>query len=210
MKKALFLSHLLLLCIFSFAQVNIQSLIKPGTKLVYAVEANGQKYDFIVTVKTLTPAVVFDWEMTDRANNNGTITHTATAMVSANTMYNYFSPGIKTLDDNTLSVWLSKNTFTGLTKGGKHVMMKMNTNEGFKKMGTSENDDDDEDEESELKIIVNGEKETIEEEIAQELNEEGKPVAEGALFSFYNSAKMPIILRMKNGFHIVLKEIKTK
>jgi hypothetical protein len=77
-------------------------------------------------------------------------------------------------------------------------------------MGTSENDDDDEDEESELKIIVNGEKETIEEEIAQELNEEGKPVAEGALFSFYNSAKMPIILRMKNGFHIVLKEIKTK
>ncbi len=209
MKKIFLLYALILLSVFGFAQVNIQSLIKPGTKLIYAVEAGEQKYDFIVTVKALAPAVVFDWEMTDRANNNGTITHTAAAMVSANTMYNYFSPGPKTLDDNTLSVWLSRNTFTGLTKGSNNVMMKMNTNEGLKKMGTAEGDDDKETE-SELKIIVNGEEETIEEEIAQELNEEGHPVKEGAFFSFNNSAKMPIILRMKNGFSIVLKEIKTK
>ncbi len=210
MKKLTILSCLLLiLSIVSFAQVNLQSLIKPGTKLIYAVEANGQKYDFVVTVKALVPALVFDWEMTDRANNNGTITHTAAAMISANTMYNYFSPGSKTLDDNTSSVWISKNTFTGLTKGSKNVMIKMNTNEGLKKMGTAGSGDD-EKEESELKIIVNGEKETIEEQVAIELNTEGRPISEGALFSFYNSAKMPIILRMQNGFSIVLKEIKTK
>lgn len=202
---------LLVQSLFSFAQVNIQSLIKPGTKLIYAVEANGQKYDFVVTVKALAPALIFDWEMTDRAGNNGTITHTAAAMISGNTIYNYFSPGQKTLDDNTLSVWLSKNTFTSLTKGTKNVMMKMNTNEGLKKMGMAGNADDDKDEEeSELNIIVNGEKETIEEKIAVELNAEGRPVADAALFSFYNSAKMPIILRMINGFSIVLKEIKTK
>src|SRR4249919_2984659 len=98
MKKILFLSALLMLGIISFAQVNIQTLIKPGSKLIYAVEANGIKYDFIVTVKALVPALVFDWEMTDRAGNSGTITHTPTAMVSANTMYNYFSPGPKALD----------------------------------------------------------------------------------------------------------------
>ena len=207
MKKIIFLFSLLI-SITAVAQVNLISLVKPGAKLIYAVEANGQKYDFIVTIKTLAPALAFDWQMTDRANNNGTITHTAAAMQSANTMYNYFSPGAKTLDDNTISVWISKNSLTALTKGAKHVMMSMNTNESPKKMGKAVGDEDDE--ESELKIIVDGEKETIEEKIAVELNAEGKPVAEGAMFSYFNSAKTPVILRMENGFSIVLKEIKTK
>jgi len=204
MKKIFLLHTLLVLSIFSFAQVNIQTLIKPGTKLIYAVETNEQKYDFIVTVKALVPALVFDWEMTDRANNNGTITHTAAAMISANTMYNYFSPGAKTMDDNTLSVWLSKNTFTGLTKGSKAVMLKMNTNESPKKMGIYKEDPE------ELKVIVNGEKETIEEYEAKDMNAAGAPAEDQVYFTFANSAKMPIILRMKNGFYIALKEIKTK
>jgi len=204
MKKILPLCALLFLSILSFAQVSIQNLVKPGTKLIYAVEANEQKYDFIITVKTLTPALVFDWEMTDRTNNNGTITHTPQAMISANTMYNYFAPGLKTLDDNTLSVWLSKNIFTGLTKGSKSVIMKMNTGESPKKMGTYKEDPD------ELHIIVNGEKETVEEVIAKELNEAGSPVGDDTFFTFYNSAKLPLILRMRNDFYIVLKEIKTK
>ncbi len=194
---------LLILSITAFAQVNIQSLIKPGAKLFYAVEANGQKYDFIVTVKALTPALVFDWEMTDRADNKGTITHTAAAMLSANTMYNYFSPGVKTLDDNTTSVWLSKNTFAGLMKAGKGVMVKMNVGETPKKMGTYTGN-------NEMEILVNGEKETIEEELSKELNDEGMPTMDDSFFTFYNSAKMPVILRMRNGFYIALKEIKTK
>lgn len=209
MKKIFSLHVLSVLSVFSFAQVRLEGLVKPGARLIYAVEANEQRYDFIVTVKTLTPALVFDWQMTDPVNTSGTITHTATAMISANTMYNFFSSGPKTLDDNTISVWLSKNTFTGLTKGSKQVMMKMNTNEGLKKMGAAE-DDDDNDDESEIKIIVNGEKETIGETVATELNDEGHPFSDGAIFSFYNSAKMPVILRMKNGFSITLKEIKTK
>lgn len=186
-----------------FAQVNLQGLIKPGTKLIYAVEANEQKYDFIVTVKALVPALVFDWQMTDPVNINGTITHTPQAMMIANTMYNYFSPGTKILDDNTISVWLSKNSFTALTKGNKTVMMKMNVGETAKKMGTYT-------ESKEIKILVNGEKETVNEELAKELNAEGKPVSDETYFSFYNAAKMPVILRMQNGFYIALKEIKTK
>ena len=204
MKKIFLLHSLLIGSILSFAQVNIQGLVKPGTKLIYAVEANEQKYDFIITVKTLTPALVFDWEMTDRTNNNGTITHTALAMISANTMYNYFSPGTKTLDDNTISVWLSKNSFTALTKGSKTAMMKMNTNEPFKKMGVVEEDPE------ELHIIVDGEKETVEGWTAKELNEQGAPAGDDVNFSFSTSSKMPIILKMKNGFSIVLKEIRTK
>ena len=204
MKKIFLLQSLLILSVLSFAQVNIQSLVKPGTKLIYAVETNEQKYDFIITVKALLPAVIFDWEMTDRSNNNGTITHTAQAMLTGNTMYNYFAPGQKTLDDNTLSVWLSKNTFTILAKPGKTVLMKMNTGESPKKMGTYKDDPD------ELHIIVNGEKETVEEVLAKELNDEGRPTADESFFTFYKSAKLPIILRMRNGFYIALKEIKTK
>jgi hypothetical protein len=204
MKKILFLTALLMASVLSFAQVTLQSLVKPGTKLIYAVEANEQKYDFIVTVKSLTPVLVFDWQMTDPINTSGTITHTANAMISANTMYNYFTSGSKMLDDNTTSVWLSKNTFTNLMKRGKGMMMKMNINESLVKMGTYKEDPD------ELHIIVNGEKETVEEELAKELNEEGAPKGDDTFFTFYNSAKMPIILRMKNGFYIALKEIKTK
>ena len=204
MKKIFLLHALLILSILCFAQVNIQSLVKPGTKLIYAVEANELKYDFIVTVKALTPALVFDWQMTDRVNNSGTITHTPQAMISANTMYNYFAPGQKTLDDNTISIWLSKNVFAGLVKAGKGIMMKMNTGDAPKKMGTFAEDN------TELNILVNGEKETVEEELARELNDEGLPTGDDSFFTFYKSAKLPIILRMRNGFYIALKEIKTK
>jgi hypothetical protein len=205
MKKILSLLVLMIASVLSFAQARLEGLVKPGTKLIYAVEANEQKYDFIITIKALTPALVFDWQMSEPVNTSGTMTHTPTAMVSANAMYNYFISGPKTLDDNTLSVWISKNTLTSLTKGGRNAMMKMNINEPLRKMGTEEKED-----ESELNIIVNGEKETIEEVLAQELTAEGLPMTDGASFSFYNSAKMPVILRMKNGFSIVLKEIKTK
>lgn len=204
MKKIFLLYSLLMLSVFSFAQVNLQSVIKPGTKLIYAVEAGAEKYDFIVTVKALVPALIFDWEMTNDNKGSGTITHTAVAMVSANTLYNYFSPGPKTLDDNTLSVWISKNSFNSLTKGAKSVMLKMNTNESPKKMGVTKDDP------TELKIIVNGEKETVEQFTANDLKAANAAPEDQVYFTFSNNAKMPIILQMKNGFYIALKEIKTK
>ena len=203
MKKITLLSTLMICCCFSFAQVNLQSLVKPGTQLIYAVEANGEKYDFIVTVKALVPALVFDWQMTNSASSVGTLTHTPQAMISANTLYNYFAPGAKTLDDNTSSVWLSKNSFTGLTKGTKSVMIKMNVGDAAKNMTVLSDP-------KELKILVNGEKETVEEVLAKETGSEGKATGDDTFFTFSMSAKMPIILRMQNGFYIALKEIKTK
>lgn len=202
MKKLFLLSALVVSAVFVFAQVNLQAVIKPGSRLIYGVEANGQKYDFIVTVKALVPALLFDWQMTDPININGSITHTAPAMISGNTMYNFFAPGTKTLDDNTLSVWISRNSFTALTRGTKTAMLKMNTNESPKKMGVEQEDP------KEMKIIVNGEKETVEEFEAKDM---AAPSGEDRVyFTFANSAKMPIILRMQNGFYIALKEIKTK
>ena len=203
MKKICFVLIFLIASVISFAQVSLESQIKPGSKLIYAVESGEQHYDFIITIKALTPALIFDWEMTDPINTSGTITHTAGAMLAATSMYNYFSPGAKTLDDNTISVWLSKNIVAGLMKTGKGIMMKMNTNEAPKKMGTYA-------ESGELKVIVNGKKETVEEQTAKELNDQGQPAGNEDFFTFYKSPKMPVILRMRNGFYIVLKEIKTK
>jgi len=202
MKKLCVLCGLMIITVIGFAQVNLQSVIKPGSKLIYGVEANGQKYDFIVTVKALVPALVFDWQMTDPVNINGSITHTATAMTAGNTMYNFFAPGSKTLDDNTLSVWISRNSFTSLTKGTKTAMLKMNTSESPKKMVVDQEDP------TEMKIIVDGEKETVEQFEAKDAN---APSGEDRVyFTFAKSAKMPIILKMQNGFYIALKEIKTK
>ena len=203
MKKIFILTVLLAICSFSFAQVTLQSLVKPGTKLIYAVEAGEEKYDFVVTVKALTPALIFDWDMTNYVNASGTLTHTAEAMQSANTMYNLFAPGKKTLSDEQISVWLSKNTFADLKKEGKGAMMKMNVGETPKKIGVDG-------ESKELKILVNGEKETIEEQMAVELDDAGNAKKTDTYFTFYNSAKMPVIIRMKNDFYIQLKEIKTK
>ncbi|MCY7292722.1 MAG: hypothetical protein LH615_11145, partial [Ferruginibacter sp.] len=91
---------------------------------------------------------------------------------------------------------------TSLTKGTRSVMLKMNTNESAKKMGVTEEDP------KELKILVNGEKETVEQFTANDLNASNAPVEEQVYFTF--AAKIPIILSMKNGFYIALKEIKTK
>jgi hypothetical protein len=92
MKKILFLFSLFILSFFSFAQVNLQTLVKPGAKLIYAVEAGEQKYDFIVTVKALLPALVFDLRMINDNKSTGTITHTAPAIISGNTVLLIFNP----------------------------------------------------------------------------------------------------------------------
>ncbi|MFN8244691.1 MAG: hypothetical protein U0X40_11610 [Ferruginibacter sp.] len=204
MKKTILVLQFLAVSLFSFAQVNLQAVIKPGTQLIYGVEAGEQQYDFIVTVKALVPAVVFDWKMTNSNNSSGTITHTAAAMAGANTLYNYFSPGEKTLDDYTLSVWISKSAFNALTKGAKTQLLKMNTNEEPKKMVVSQEDP------TELKLIVNGEKETVEMFTAKaELSSNAAP-EDQVSFSFSNNGRMPVILQMRNGFFLTLKEIKTK
>ncbi|HNU87594.1 MAG TPA: hypothetical protein PKJ94_04870 [Ferruginibacter sp.] len=200
MKKPFLLLVLLALYSFCFSQVNLVTLIKPGTQLVYLVQSGEQQYYFMVKVKTVAPAVTFDWEMTEPASMKGSITHTATAMASATTMHNMFTPGDVTLDDNTISVWLSKATYTNLRKSA--AMLSINQGEAPKKMGLTG-------ESKVVKILLDAQKETIEEEIAKEFNADGNPIKTDEFISFYNSVKMPVILRMKNAtFAITLKEIR--
>ena len=84
--------------------------IREGSKLTYHVEAGGNEYDFIVTVKKLGAEVVFGYEMTSPADKTGSITIGAEAMKSATAWYNYFSGGAKKLSDET-SVFVSKGLY---------------------------------------------------------------------------------------------------
>lgn len=61
---------------------------------------------------------------------------------------------------------------------------------------------------AELKIMVNGEKEIVEGFTAKDLNAANAPAEDQVYFTFSSSPKMPILLQMKNGFSITLKEIK--
>jgi hypothetical protein len=51
MKKLMFIMLLLFCAAQSNAQVRLEDIVKPGTQLIYGVESDGNKYDFIVTLK---------------------------------------------------------------------------------------------------------------------------------------------------------------
>ena len=80
---------------------------KVGTVMTWGVDAFGQQYDFVVTIKTLGAEVEFDWEMTQPVNKKGSVKMTELALLSATKQYNMFGGGPITLADKT-SVWVSQ------------------------------------------------------------------------------------------------------
>ncbi|HWB24828.1 MAG TPA: hypothetical protein VG738_05080 [Chitinophagaceae bacterium] len=206
--KRLCLFACVLLVITAQAQVKLENIVKPGTKLIYAVTANGNEYNFIVTVNNL-KGTSFSWQMTAPANIAGSITHTAKALASANAMYNFFEPGDKKLDDQSLSVWISQRCFNQFDKHtGKPITMYLDgPGKDAQDMGTYTGS-------LPLEVTIDGKTDTIYEELVKPLIMTGNgysPSEENEdFFTFYGSASFPIILRMRLSFSIVLKEIQTK
>jgi hypothetical protein len=190
----------------SRAQVNIEEYVKPGTRLVYTVSANGSSYDFVVTVKDLKGSS-FDWEMGSPADQKGTIIHTPKALKEGYKLYNYFVPEIRTLDDKTLSVWISQKVFDALTKNTDGVKMclydPLDEPILMKNFG-----------EGEFVIRINGEAHKLYDKMVRpaKKTKTGTFVIDQSnedYFTYYNSPKLPIILRMRDKFFLTLKEIKT-
>lgn len=207
MKKIVTLIFCSFLVLCAKAQVALEQVLQPGSQLIYEVDANGSKYNFIVTIKDL-EGLSFDWEMTAPVNKKGTINHTKTALAGATLMYNMFQAGTKTLDNKTLSVWLSQKVYQFLTtKTGQPVKIGMyGTEKPPMNMGTYT---------AQLStlVMIDGEEVSLPEELVKELVKEGKDYIPGAgdeFFTFYPSPKLPIILRMNAGFTISLKSVKTK
>ncbi len=80
---------------------------KAGTVMTWGVDAFGQQYDCVVTLKNLGKIVEFDWEMTAPVNKNGSVKMTEIALASATKQHNMFTGGPLTLADKT-TVWVSQ------------------------------------------------------------------------------------------------------
>ncbi len=203
--KRLFVLFFLCAALTTHAQVKLEEIVKPGTRLIYTVKAYGDTYDFIVTVKDL-KGESFDWEMTNSAKLHGTIHHTPKALQNAFKMYNYFQNEERTLDDVTLSVWLSQKIIKALIKGDA---IKICMNSPTAEPATMKQFMDGE---YQVKIDGNGYK-MLDKWVKPAKKVKDKwivdPTSDDA-FTYYNSATLPIILRMHTDFELALREVKTK
>ena len=105
MKNVILFFAFALISINIYAQTETADTIKPGSVLTYHVNAQGQEYDFIVTIKSLSNSITegssFDWKMTAPVNISGTINMSADAIDTSYAWYNYFNSGIINLEDQT-------------------------------------------------------------------------------------------------------------
>ena len=205
--KHLLLSGLLMAATVSAsAQAKLEDIVKQGTRLVYEVNSNNEKYDFIVTVLDKKGSS-FVWEMTAPVNRKGTITQTKKALDNGCIMWNSFDNGAKKLDDSTLSVWISQKVFNALKKSGSMVRIGM-YGPGERQLtmsGLSEWN---------FEILVDGKTTSIGEKIVKpyaiQQGFAGPDLTISDFFTYYNNQSLPIILRMHDKFDLALKEIKTK
>lgn len=204
--KQLFLSALLVaFSLGAGAQVKLEEIVGPGTKLIYNVKTPEASYDFIVTIKDV-KGKSFDWEMTKPADMKGTINHTDKALQNAHKMYNFFHSEERTLDDNTLSVFISQKLYKSLAKGDP-IKICMHSPE---------------DEPANMKQFMDGEFLVKVDGNGYKMYDKwvkpAKKVGDKWIidatsddaFTYYNSAAFPVILRMHNDFVLTLKEIRTK
>lgn len=205
MKLLYALCFLLIASTGANAQVKMEEIIKPGTRLIYNVKTEQGSYDFIVTIKDIKGSS-FDWEMTSPANMKGTINHTDKALLNAHKMYNFFHSETKTLDDQTLSVWLSQKNYKSLAKGDAVKVCMHNPTDDPAMMKQFQ------DGEFLIKVDGNGFK-MFDKWVKPAKKVKDKwiidPTSDDS-FTYYNSASFPVILRMHADFELALREIKTK
>lgn len=89
-------------------------VINKGDKLVYKVNANGQQYDFIVTINQHDDnGIDFGYSMTNTSKKWGSVHISSDAASNATNYINYFRGGPINLT-NAISVWVSGSNFTDL------------------------------------------------------------------------------------------------
>lgn len=190
------------------AQQNLDSLLKPGTQLVYRLTINNKFYDVTATIKSLTPVFVFTWTMADSANMSGELVHTINGITKGNIIDHRFMPGSRTLSNKSTSLVLSKGLYRRLVnRRGKPARIYLSgADTSVYKMGTFEDA-------KELNVRINGSAAVINEERVKSLAKLARQfVTTGEeFFTFYNSPVLPIILRLKinTGFSLEIIEIRT-
>ena len=82
--------------------------LRPNYQLNYNIAAGGERYQFIVDIKKVTPYRTFKFTMTNKNETSAFITITPQALDSGNVEKNYFPGYEDTLANNQLTVWFSK------------------------------------------------------------------------------------------------------
>jgi len=90
--------------------------IVKGDKLVYEVNSNGNKYDFIVTINSydFNTGIDFAYEMTNESKTKGRVRISSKALQSSKKYVNYFTGGELKLSD-ALTVWMSYDNFNEIS-----------------------------------------------------------------------------------------------
>jgi hypothetical protein len=167
-----------------------------GDKLVYEVNAGGQVYDFIITIKQ--PAAdyrySFDWEMTAPVNKSGHVNISKTAAYDSKKYMNYFNGGELTLTD-ACTVWMTGENFGEMPD--KKTTMKMDNLEAetFYRKDEAE---------TAHKILYKGK------EISLDIFkvDNGKTGSDYRQLWIQAISAFPLIVKMDLGWTIRLKEIK--
>lgn len=196
--KALLLFTALLLANFgtTFSQSpapaeSSEVVIKVGTVLVYEVNNEGKKYQFIVTVKKLEQGITFDWQMTAPINIKGTLEMPEEAVENADGLFNYFTAGNTKLTTQT-SVWISRLMWTEMHSEDEMVAISLDGGEpiGFFRESGENYSTQNMGSAVQLKTSVL------------------KSLSDAETITVWENEKFPIILKMYLGWTIELKEIK--
>jgi hypothetical protein len=167
-----------------------------GTQLIYAVEAFGKTYDFIVTLNDYDyeRGIDFNYEMTNEENTKGHVSISKKGANESIKYINYFKGGELKLT-NTSSVWLSSKNFMDMPDNKTTMQMDDAAPETFYKP-----------EKNEVlhEIKVKGETKTIQ---GFMINNAADGTGSKTLWIHDISAN-PLIIKMNLGFTIQLKEIR--
>jgi hypothetical protein len=167
--------------------------LKKGLVLIYQVDNQDQKYDFVVTVEKYDTALMFSFKMTNQRRTSGKITLTGKALNSAIAQYNYFQSNEVTLDNQT-SIWVSKSVWKKVKKKKK---CSISTNSGvmnLKELDFVNNQG--------YNLLLNG-NDTIIDVIYCVTND-----SNAFKYWILDDPKNPLILKMELNFTLELKEIK--
>jgi hypothetical protein len=197
--KKLFLSFLLITIIYvAFAQNNPRPSrsrfwnnkvstfqLKPGDILVYQLKNNTESYNIAVSIKTYGDAISFDYNVSGE-NINGSVNLNA-ATVSKATRYETTYTG-----NSKPTLWLSKANYNDLETEKQTTMDFGNGLDTFVRRNNST-----------MKINYKGK-----EKIITIYNIENIGSGSKKKIGFLSDAKNPLMVSMKAGYTITLKEVR--
>ncbi len=170
--------------------------LKRGDKLIYEVNANGNKYDFMVILNEFNyeKGIDFNYEMTNAKRTKGHVMISREAKSGAKKYINYFAGGDLILTDAS-SVWMSYENFMDMSTKKTVMTFDNGIEETFYR---PEND------ETRPTIIYKGKIVKLDAFIINNA-QDGKGAK---TLTIQNTSANPLIIKMDIGFTIELKEIK--